>query len=132
MLHTTGMHSVPLDSPSDDTDDEWELLDSRYDIPPHLPSAPSDEATARPKDHSDVDSDGSADSLAHGELVPRRKPGGYDSRVEQMLYENPELPILIIDAGKSSESGGRYIVYTIKTGVCSRSLFLAGKPTDIY
>ena len=34
-----------------------------------------------------------------------------------MLYENPEHPILITDAGKSTESGGRYIVYTIKTGV---------------
>jgi len=33
-----------------------------------------------------------------------------------MLYENPEMPILITDAGKSQENG-RYIVYTIKTGV---------------
>ncbi|KAK6599298.1 Sorting nexin-41 [Botrytis cinerea] len=44
------------------------------------------------------------------------KEGGYDSRIEQILYENPELPILIVDAGKSSESGGKYIVYTIRTG----------------
>jgi sorting nexin-41/42 len=50
-------------------------------------------------------------------LAPRRRPGGYDSRIEQILYENPELPILITDAGKSTESGARYIVYTIKTGV---------------
>ncbi|THV54735.1 hypothetical protein BGAL_0021g00380 [Botrytis galanthina] len=46
----------------------------------------------------------------------RQKKGGYDSRIEQILYENPELPILIVDAGKSSESGGKYIVYTIRTG----------------
>jgi hypothetical protein len=52
------------------------------------------------------------------ESIPRRKPGGYDSRIEQILYENPKLPILITDAGKSLESGGRYIVYTIRTGVC--------------
>ena len=44
--------------------------------------------------------------------------GGYDSRIEQILYENPDLPILIVDAGKSVESGGKYIVYTIRTGVC--------------
>lgn len=48
---------------------------------------------------------------------PRRRPGGYNSRIEQILYENPNMPIMITDAGKSVESGGRYIVYTIKTGV---------------
>lgn len=52
-----------------------------------------------------------------GQPTPRKKPGGYDSRIEQILYENPELPILITDAGKSMESGGKYIVYTIRTGV---------------
>lgn len=46
----------------------------------------------------------------------RPKPGGYDSRIQQILYENPELPILITDAGKSLESGGKFIVYTIRTG----------------
>ncbi|KAK0645911.1 mRNA capping enzyme alpha subunit-like protein [Cercophora newfieldiana] len=87
----------------------------RYDAP-QTPSTTSDEAPAQGRELSDGDSDDDSDARAHGELVPRRKPGGYDSRVEQMLYENPELPILITDAGKSSESGGRYIVYTIKTG----------------
>ncbi|KAK3357690.1 mRNA capping enzyme alpha subunit-like protein [Lasiosphaeria hispida] len=88
----------------------------RYDAP-HTPSTTSDEAPpANAREFSDDETDEEADAHAHGELIPRRKPGGYDSRVEQMLYENPELPILIIDAGKSSESGGRYIVYTIKTG----------------
>ncbi|KAJ4407844.1 Sorting nexin, cytoplasm-to-vacuole targeting pathway/endosomal sorting [Gnomoniopsis sp. IMI 355080] len=61
-----------------------------------------------------VDSDD--DDEAQPQLVPRRKPGGYDSRIEQILYENPELPVLITDAGKSLESGGRHIVYTIRTG----------------
>ncbi|KAK0629751.1 hypothetical protein B0T17DRAFT_526375 [Bombardia bombarda] len=90
----------------------------RYDAP-QTPSTPSDEAPPPPtfaNESSDLDSGEDSDARAHGELVPRRKPGGYDSRIEQMLYENPELPILITEAGKSSESGGRYIVYTIKTG----------------
>lgn len=52
----------------------------------------------------------------------KRKPGGYTSRIEQILYENPDRPILITDAGKSLESGGRYIVYTIRTGVWNASL----------
>ncbi|GAB0131960.1 Autophagy- protein 20 [Epichloe bromicola] len=50
------------------------------------------------------------------ETTQRRKPGGYTSRIEQILYENPNTPIIITDAGKSLESGGRYIVYTIRTG----------------
>ena len=48
--------------------------------------------------------------------TPRRK-GGYDSRIEQILYENEDLQILITDAGKNHESGGSYIAYTIRTGV---------------
>lgn len=48
--------------------------------------------------------------------VPKKK-GGYDSRIEQILYEHPDLEIQITDAGKSLESGGSYIVYTIRTGV---------------
>ena len=46
-----------------------------------------------------------------------RKRGGYDSRIEQILYENHDLQILITDAGKNHESGGSYIAYTIRTGV---------------
>lgn len=107
------------------------MLDLRYDQP-HTPSTTSDEgppsatygvASASDDADSDVDS-----AHGRGELVPRRKPGGYDSRVEQILYENPELPILITDAGKSLESGGRYIVYTIRTGV-GRVLTLAIGPS---
>ncbi|CAN8096363.1 unnamed protein product [Discula destructiva] len=61
-----------------------------------------------------IDSD--EEDEVQAQLVPRRKPGGYDSRIEQILYENPDLPVLITDAGKSLESGGRHIVYTIRTG----------------
>jgi hypothetical protein len=49
--------------------------------------------------------------------APRWQPGGYGSRIEQLLCENPDMPIMITDAGKSPENGGRYIVYTIRTGV---------------
>ncbi|KAK5663932.1 hypothetical protein OQA88_144 [Cercophora sp. LCS_1] len=116
MFDTTGMDDVPLRLRPAVIESDWEYLDPRYDAP-HTPSTTSDEApAANNRDFSGTDSDEDADAHAHGELVPRRKPGGYDSRVEQMLYENPELPILITDAGKSTESGGRYIVYTIKTG----------------
>jgi hypothetical protein len=100
-----------------DNDSDWEKIG--YDGPA-TPSSTGDEAPPLPslaRESSDAESDEEAEGRAHGELVPRTKPGGYDSRIEQMLYENPELPILITDAGKSQESGGRYIVYTIKTAV---------------
>lgn len=44
------------------------------------------------------------------------KEGGYDSRIEQILYEHPELQIEIVQAGKNTEGGGGYITYTIRTG----------------
>jgi len=62
---------------------------------------------------SDVDYD---EDHPRGARVEPKK-GGYDSRIEQILYENPDLPILITCAGKNLESGGSYIAYTIRTGV---------------
>ncbi|OAA53836.1 autophagy protein [Niveomyces insectorum RCEF 264] len=103
---------------------------SRYETPSLTDEEPQD-VPGYVKSANDGDDDGdsdeeaaaaaaaaaaSASSDAHGELRPRRKPGGYDSRIEQLLYENPETPIFITDAGKSLENSGRYIVYTIRTG----------------
>ncbi|KAJ9154784.1 Sorting nexin-41 [Pleurostoma richardsiae] len=108
-----------LDSSDDEADAEWDIVDPRFDAP-QTPSSTGDEApppsTAYGRDAGDAESEEESDAQTRGELAPRRKPGGYDSRIEQILYENPELPILITDAGKSLESGGRFIVYTIRTG----------------
>ncbi|KAI4223742.1 MAG: hypothetical protein LQ349_007367 [Xanthoria aureola] len=71
------------------------------------------EFVSRPRDLSDDDENTYAQQRS-GQM-PRKK-GGYDSRIEQILYENPDLQILITDAGKSHESGGSYIAYTIRTG----------------
>ncbi|KAI0019006.1 hypothetical protein F4780DRAFT_471125 [Xylariomycetidae sp. FL0641] len=110
-----------LDDSLDEADPDWEHLDQqRFDIP-NTPSSTSEDAPqpptfGRPLNDTDSD-DGDGDEAQYrGQQAPTRKPGGYDSRVEQILYENPELPILITDAGKSLESGGKYIVYTIRTG----------------
>ncbi|GAP86437.1 putative sorting nexin-41 [Rosellinia necatrix] len=80
---------------------------------PNTPSSTSEDAPPPPygRQPSDDESDAEID-----QPTPRRKPGGYDSRIEQILYENPELPVLITDAGKSMENGGKFIVYTIRTG----------------
>ncbi|KAL6832639.1 hypothetical protein V8C40DRAFT_235511 [Trichoderma camerunense] len=82
----------------------------------HTPSTGSDDAQSpRPPFSHGVGQIDEEDVLRE-DTPPRRKPGGYNSRIEQILYENPNMPIMITDAGKSVESGGRYIVYTIKTG----------------
>lgn len=110
--------NILLDICSDDADSDWEHIDSGYDAP-HT----SGDASHTSYHAQAIVSEGDeSDDDAQAQLVPRVKPGGYDSRVEQILYERPELPILITDAGKSLESGGRYIVYTIRTGV--------SRPTD--
>ena len=92
-------------------------LDRSFDAP-RTPTSDSEDdepmfsqATAAPR-HESHDH-----AAPQEEPVQKRKPGGYTSRIEQILYENPGMPILITDAGKSLESGGRYIVYTIRTGV---------------
>jgi hypothetical protein len=103
----------------EDADTDWNYAEHGYGGP-RTPSTISDnhdtetDTRAHQYDTSDVGSD---DEYAGPVGLPKRKKGGYDSRIEQILYENPELPILILDAGKSLESGGKYIVYTIRTGV---------------
>ncbi|KAJ5751061.1 Sorting nexin-41 [Penicillium manginii] len=54
-----------------------------------------------------------ADYGAASQQYPRKS--AYDSRIEQILYENHDMPIMITDAGKNHEGGGSFIVYTIRT-----------------
>jgi hypothetical protein len=110
------MEDIDIGSDLVDADVDWELLDQQYDAPP-TPSTTSDDAPQQPSFSAEPSEAESDDEYQHGDLVRRPKPGGYDSRIQQILYENPELPILITDAGKSLESGGKFIVYTIRTGV---------------
>ncbi|KAF2400765.1 hypothetical protein EJ06DRAFT_556271 [Trichodelitschia bisporula] len=86
---------------------------------PHSPSSDissprneSPELVAHPQDLSDVEYD--EEQARQGQREPRK--GAYNSRIEQILYENPDLPILITYAGKNPESGGSFITYTVKTG----------------
>lgn len=99
------------------------------------PMTPPSEAASSPpfgspeyithrRDLSDVEYDDEPEQPQR--IEPKR--GGYDSRIEQILYENPELPILITDAGKSAEGGGKYIVYAIRTGV--RTSAVLTRPHD--
>jgi hypothetical protein len=121
------MKSILLDH-DEDTDLDWDVIEQGYPGP-RTPSTISDnhhepETATQPQqyDSSEAGSDDDYGGAAQSGL--KRKKGGYDSRIEQILYENPDLPILIVDAGKSLESGGKYIVYTIRTGVCLWNLCL--------
>lgn len=62
--------------------------------------------------------DSTRDDEGDANAPAQRKKSGYDSRVEQILYERPDLVITIVAAGKNVEGGGNYIVYTVRTGVC--------------
>lgn len=109
--------SIALDdSPGVDDQPDWDLLDQQRFENLNTPSSSGEEVSPPPVyGQKSTDTGSDDESLSP---TPRRKPGGYDSRIEQILYENAELPIVITDAGKSTESGGKYIVYTIRTGVC--------------
>jgi len=125
------MEEVPLQDPFEEhKTDHWEIVDASFDAP-ETPSTISDSnepvapAVQSREEHIEEDSDDDDLVRERGQLVPQRKPGGYDSRIEQLLYEDPERPILIVEAGKSMEGGGRYIVYTIQTKVrCSLGLLV--------
>ncbi|KAI1637199.1 hypothetical protein F4809DRAFT_336426 [Biscogniauxia mediterranea] len=113
-----GSHDSLGNSP-DTSDPDWDFVDQHRFETPNTPSSTSEDAPP-PRTYgrqpSDAGSDDNYGAQNQIQPTPKRKPGGYDSRIEQILYENPELPILITEAGKSMENGGKYIVYTIRTG----------------
>jgi len=76
-------------------------------------------ANRTPSEYSQKPADGSDDSDDSDDEEYRRmrKEKGYSSRVEQMLLEDKNVPIVIADAGKNHEGSGGFIVYTICTGV---------------
>jgi hypothetical protein len=113
------MKSISLDD-SADTDEDWDQLDHSY-TGPQTPSTDSPESNTQPHRY-DNGSDGSDEEYGRSTQLPPRK-GGYDSRIQQYLYEYPHHPIMIIEGGKSVEGGGKYIVYTIRTGVCLRVFY---------
>ncbi|KAJ5179924.1 hypothetical protein N7492_003134 [Penicillium capsulatum] len=96
------LHSAALSPPVYEHDSTPpSSRDSNLDPPDYI---------SHPEDLSDPEE---ADYGAASHQYPRKSV--YDSRIEQILYENPEMPILITDAGKNHEGGGSFIVYTIRT-----------------
>lgn len=53
-------------------------------------------------------------------IVPTQsteKEGESCCRVDEILRKNPEMRIVITDAGKASDGGANFIAYTIEVGV---------------
>ncbi|PYI34243.1 putative autophagy protein Atg20 [Aspergillus indologenus CBS 114.80] len=102
------LHSANLSPP---------LYDREYTPPsPSSRSSTQDppDFLSQQQDLSDEDDHGAYTTQHTGQGYMRKSV--YDSRIEQILYENPDMPILITDAGKNHEGGGSFIVYTIRTG----------------
>ncbi|MCJ1308370.1 Sorting nexin, cytoplasm-to-vacuole targeting pathway/endosomal sorting [Agyrium rufum] len=88
----------------------------RYEPPPSPPSYQSSPPNNDPPEFvSRLSDDDDEEYPARAQSRPRKK-GGYDSRIEQILYENPDLQIVITGHEKGKEGGGNYIVYCIRTG----------------
>lgn len=88
-------------------------------------SSPANEPPEFVSQPQDMNNDDDEDNTHRSSGNLPRKKGGYDSRLEQLLCEDQDLQIIIVDAGKSQESGGSFISYTIRTGVGSiRCLWL--------
>ena len=92
-----------------------EISSPAQDSPEFLPGRDMGDIDFGDNEHDHDNDDDNDDSLATDRITPKK--GGYDSRVEQWLYENPDTPILITHAGKNVEGGGNWITYTIATGV---------------
>lgn len=113
------MDPMSLGDDGQSTADDLDFIDRSFETPRTPTSGSEDDLPHAQFGHGAGHGDSDEEIVSRDESSSRRKAGGYNSRIEQILYENPNLSILITEAGKSVESGGRYIVYTIKTGVCS-------------
>ena len=49
--------------------------------------------------------------------VSREKDGEMCCKVDEILCKNPEMRIIITNAGKASDGGANFIAYTIEVGV---------------
>ncbi|KIX96939.1 uncharacterized protein Z520_07053 [Fonsecaea multimorphosa CBS 102226] len=85
-----------------------------YSDQPTSPTSYSASSNQASQFRDDDDEEEEDDDERQAESGPVPPKGGYDSRVQQILYEQPDLEIVITDAGKSADGG--YIVYKIRTG----------------
>jgi hypothetical protein len=105
---------------------------------PHTPPSGQSDTTdedrpdfiSHPQDLSDVEYD--EDHVGASAQRVEQKRGGYQSRVEQILYEHPDLEIRITKADKNQEGGGNFITYLIVTGVCSTVFVMQANSTLSY
>src|SRR5271155_3334559 len=106
--------------------------------PHHSPQNPSFDSSNRPPTSSSEDApayqyratnsdfsdpqmettgETSAMGGASGAAVSREKEGESCCKIDDVLRKNPEMRIVISDAGKASDGGANFIAYTIEVGV---------------
>ena len=59
-----------------------------------------------------------AETPGAGGVGQREKEGETCCKIDEILVKNPEMRIVISDAGKASDGGANFIAYTIEVGVC--------------
>lgn len=81
--------------------------------------APAFQFRATNSDFSaDPQSSGVAGAIGEPAATPSaEKEGESCCRVDEILRKNPEMRIVITDAGKASDGGANFIAYTIEVGV---------------
>lgn len=115
----------PLSYEDDDISAHFAPYDEEFPSPPatrdsHDAAGYNFGGRRTPSEHShESRRRGDDDDEEDEEYRQARREKGYSSRIEQMLLENKNTPIVIADAGKNNEGSGGYIVYTIRTGVGS-------------
>jgi hypothetical protein len=65
-----------------------------------------------------------ADNNTSSPATQREKDGETCCKIDEVLVKNPEMRIVITEAGKASDGGANFIAYTIEVGVrCRGGLF---------
>jgi hypothetical protein len=79
-----------------------------------------------------VDVPGADNNTSSPAATQREKDGETCCKIDEVLVKNPEMRIVITEAGKASDGGANFIAYTIEVGVrcCGsfgkRPLYCAG------
>jgi hypothetical protein len=86
---------------------------SSEDAPAYLYRATNSDFSVDPQPSSNVEG-------VSGVVGPsREKEGETCCKIDEIILKNPEMRIVISDAGKASDGGANFIAYTIEVGVVS-------------
>jgi hypothetical protein len=88
---------------------------SSEDAPAYHYRATNSDISVEPEASGGV---GGVGGLSGAVVASREKEGESCCKIDEILRKNPEMRIVISDAGKASDGGANFIAYTIEVGVC--------------